>query len=118
MAPAFPWTQNAATLEHVFPQRRGGKDGTCVAVHAKCNSNKGHRPPTGCELLALDCVRTKVLASPRLVALIRHALEVVGGAPAWATFGQIRACRCSECQTLDARFPDEGQQLLLPVIRH
>jgi 5-methylcytosine-specific restriction endonuclease McrA len=64
-----------ATLEHVFPLGRGGQDATSVAAHARCNQRKGHRKPTGCELLALDWVRTKVRASARLTVLVRNALS-------------------------------------------
>jgi hypothetical protein len=115
MQPPFPQCDDAATLDHVFPRRSGGKDGTCVAVHFRCNTKKGHRHPSGCELLALDWVRTKVYASARLRLLIGQVLETLGKVPAWAQGGQLRYCDCRQCRELDARFPKEGRQLLLPM---
>lgn len=40
-----------ASIDHLEPRSRGGTD--CprnkVAMHIRCNSDKGNRPPTGCE---------------------------------------------------------------------
>jgi hypothetical protein len=105
-----------ATLEHVFPQDDGGTDATSVAAHSVCNYRKRGRAPTACELLALDWVRTRVHASPRLTALVHRALQVLGNAPSWARFGKVTTCNCRECLDLDAKHPNEGAQLLLPII--
>lgn len=107
-----------ATLDHVFPQRNGGTDATCLAVHSKCNNDKGGRKPTGCEILTLEATRAVVLSSPRLTELVTTALTVLGNAPSWARYGRVEPCSCSECQQLDQRYPGEGKQLLLPILRH
>lgn len=106
-----------ATLDHVFPQRTGGTDATCVAVHSRCNVRKGSRPPTGCELLVLTCIRLRVASSPRLTAIVGTALQVLGNVPSWAAFGRLQRCDCGECRALDAKHPSEGTQLLLPIVR-
>lgn len=55
------------TLDEVIPQCLGGglKRNT-VAVHYRCNIRKANRPPTGCELLALEWVSAKLAADPDL----------------------------------------------------
>lgn len=52
------------TEDHVWPRSRyKGLDRNRVLVHAwPCNEEKGHRDPTGCELLALDWVWTRMEA--------------------------------------------------------
>jgi len=35
-----------------------------VAAHGRCNSAKGNRPPTGCELIWLMAVRARIEAAP------------------------------------------------------
>jgi 5-methylcytosine-specific restriction endonuclease McrA len=65
----------SATLEHIFPLVMGGRDATAVAAHWECNQAKRNRRPTGCELLALDWVRTKVRSSARCQLLVDRALE-------------------------------------------
>jgi hypothetical protein len=42
-----------ASRDHLVPRKRGGGDDprNAVAMHVGCNSRKGDRPPTGCELI-------------------------------------------------------------------
>lgn len=45
------------SFDHVMPRARGGRDaGNRIAAHRKCNSDKGSRLPTGCELIWLSVV--------------------------------------------------------------
>lgn len=45
-------------LEHVWPKALGGLDepGNLMAAHARCNTEKGDRPPNGCEIIMLLAV--------------------------------------------------------------
>lgn len=53
----------APTLDHVRPRANGhSRVGNVVVVHKRCNERKGHRPPTGCELLTLETVNAKRVA--------------------------------------------------------
>ena len=58
------------TLDHVWPRR--GKSGStglyrnALATHADCNSAKGDRPPTGCEIIWLTAVNARMaLEAPK-----------------------------------------------------
>jgi len=69
--------QNAASLDHVYPRcrrqhRRGAPRpaglghhnrspvGRTVAAHGRCNSRKGDRQPTGCEIIWLLAVNARL----------------------------------------------------------
>lgn len=51
-----------ATIDHVIPRSRGGAQwfGNIVAAHKWCNMKKDNRLPTGCELLTLGIVNSKL----------------------------------------------------------
>jgi hypothetical protein len=42
-----------ASRDHLIPRKRGGTDcpRNAVAMHVACNSRKGDRLPTGCEMI-------------------------------------------------------------------
>lgn len=50
------------SIDHVVPRSRSGSlwFGNIVAAHKWCNQKKGNRLPTGCELIALEMVNTKL----------------------------------------------------------
>jgi 5-methylcytosine-specific restriction endonuclease McrA len=49
------------TFEHVQPRSRGGEDeGNLVLTHNKCNQQRGADLPTGCLMLMLDVVNTRL----------------------------------------------------------
>jgi len=51
------------TFDHVVPRSRGGGNHrNKIAVHLDCNNRKADRMPSGCELLMLDVVNTRVVA--------------------------------------------------------
>jgi len=45
--------QDRLSVDHVHPRSAGGADhlGNMLAMHRRCNSAKGNRAPTGCELI-------------------------------------------------------------------
>jgi 5-methylcytosine-specific restriction endonuclease McrA len=57
-----------ATLDHVIPLSLGGKDkvGNLVVVHKKCNFYKSNDIPTGCEILWLLVVNSKLNIEPKI----------------------------------------------------
>ncbi len=49
------------TQDHVIPRSKGGINrANLIAAHPWCNTQKGNRNPTGCELIWLDMVNTKM----------------------------------------------------------
>lgn len=62
-----PWgepalQQDLPSLDHVVPRVRGGGNhaGNMLAMHVRCNSAKGDRLPTGCELIWHEMVLSKL----------------------------------------------------------
>lgn len=53
---------DSVSIDHVVSRNQGGDDAFTnkLAMHALCNSKKGNRPPTGCELLWLDMVHSQL----------------------------------------------------------
>jgi 5-methylcytosine-specific restriction endonuclease McrA len=52
---------NEPTFEHVLPRSKGGGNHrNRLVAHRRCNSNKSDRLPTGCEIILLDAVNTRV----------------------------------------------------------
>ena len=50
-----------SSVDHVVPWALGGRnERNKVAVHFRCNVEKGHRKPTGCELIALAWVNARL----------------------------------------------------------
>ena len=48
-------------LDHVWPRRfRHGHVGNIVLAHNRCNSAKGDRRPTGCEIIFLEVVNARL----------------------------------------------------------
>jgi len=53
------------TIDHVVPRSKGGRNyRNIVAAHERCNNRKADRMPTGCELLWLNVVNSKLTPSP------------------------------------------------------
>jgi 5-methylcytosine-specific restriction endonuclease McrA len=54
------------TLDHVLALRLGGADrlGNVLVSHFDCNHDKGHRLPTGCELIWLLAVNARIGVLP------------------------------------------------------
>lgn len=51
----------APTYEHVMPRSKGGANHrNRLVAHRRCNANKSDSLPTGCEILLLDAVNTRV----------------------------------------------------------
>lgn len=50
------------SADHVVPRARGGIDalGNLVLAHRRCNSGKGDREPTGCEMIWLTFVNLEL----------------------------------------------------------
>lgn len=53
------------TFDHVWPRRpakgaRGGHIGNLLCAHYGCNTTKGNRLPTGCEIIWLDAVNSRL----------------------------------------------------------
>ena len=50
------------SLDHVIPRSRGGADrlGNLIVAHVRCNSRKGNRMPTGCEVIWLSFVNVRL----------------------------------------------------------
>lgn len=59
--PCFP------TFDHVIPRSKGGERTLANGLlkHQRCNQERGHKPPTGCDLVWLDLVRTRLAGRPR-----------------------------------------------------
>lgn len=56
-----PTSALAVTLDHVTPRALGGKSsGNLLLSHRRCNQAKGHRRPTGCELVRLAEVNARL----------------------------------------------------------
>lgn len=56
----YRFSPRSPTIEHVRPRSHGhSRVANAVVVHRRCNEAKGGRPPTGCELLALEIVNAK-----------------------------------------------------------
>ena len=57
----------APTFDHVIARSEGG--GRTLAngllKHQRCNQQRGHKPPTGCDLLWLDLVQSRLAGRPR-----------------------------------------------------
>lgn len=54
---------NRPTIEHVVPRSRGGGNHrNKLVAHSRCNLRKGSSMPTGCELLLLDAVNSRLFA--------------------------------------------------------
>lgn len=54
------FSPRSPTIEHVRPRKDGhSRVGNVIAVHKRCNERKGHRAPTGCELLTLEVINAK-----------------------------------------------------------
>jgi 5-methylcytosine-specific restriction endonuclease McrA len=61
-----------ASFDHVIPRSRGGANhGNRLAAHRKCNTEKGSRMPTGCELVWLAAVNAKLGIDPASEPVIR-----------------------------------------------
>lgn len=77
-----------ATLDHVFPLKRErwrGTAGNLLLVHARpCNSRKGNRMPTACEVIMLMAVNARLGVKLR---------EPPAGyvRPRWQTIDELRA---------------------------
>lgn len=58
---------SVTTLDHVIPKSRGGPDrlGNLFAAHYPCNQEKGNRMPTGCELIWLLAVNSRLGVEPQ-----------------------------------------------------
>lgn len=78
----FDNTQVIASIDHLKARRVGGVDSieNMVAMHRGCNSAKGHRQPTGCELIFLSVVHAKLEIVP---------LAQVQDGPGKATLGDV-----------------------------
>jgi 5-methylcytosine-specific restriction endonuclease McrA len=58
-----PLTKMDRTIEHVVPRSLGGGNHrNKLAAHGTCNRLKGASMPTGCELILLDAVNTRLFA--------------------------------------------------------
>lgn len=59
----------SCTTDHVIPKSRGGPDslGNFVVAHGICNSRKGDRMPTGCEILFLLSVNNRLGIKPAVL---------------------------------------------------
>lgn len=57
---------DGATIDHVIPRSKGGPDrlGNMLVAHARCNSDKDVRVPTGCELVWLLAVNARLGVEP------------------------------------------------------
>lgn len=55
------------TLDHTIPLSLGGKDevGNLVLTHKRCNEYKANDIPTGCEIIWLLVVNTKLNIGPK-----------------------------------------------------
>lgn len=64
-------SRKGRSIDHTWPLHRSGlvgprqppegKFGNKVAAHGQCNATKGHRAPTGCELIWLMAVNARRL---------------------------------------------------------
>lgn len=62
-------TRNEQSVDHVWPRVRNGYDGmgNMLAAHRACNTAKGERYPTGCELIMLHGINLKLRIETILV---------------------------------------------------
>lgn len=76
-----------ASRDHLVPRKRNGSDcpRNAVAMHVRCNSAKGDREPTGCELI----FHMLVLARLHLPDEQETAQHVAFAAPPRATLGDL-----------------------------
>lgn len=58
---------HAVSVDHVVPLAHDGPDtlGNMLAAHAGCNGKKGDRMPTGCEIVWLLSVNTRMGVGPQ-----------------------------------------------------
>ncbi len=56
----------SASIDHVIPLDAGGIDlvGNLFVAHRRCNGEKGNRMPTGCELIWLMAVNSRLSVGP------------------------------------------------------
>lgn len=64
-----PMDQYDVTTEHVWPRGQRGFNGpgNVVAAHRDCNSWKGGRRPTGCEIIVLVAVNARLDVPTKLI---------------------------------------------------
>jgi 5-methylcytosine-specific restriction endonuclease McrA len=54
--------KRSPSYDHVIPKCRGGKNmRNRIVAHIGCNFQKGDRMPTGCELIMLEAVNTRIV---------------------------------------------------------
>lgn len=55
------------SADHVIPQSKGGRRGlgNLIAMHKLCNETKGDDMPTGCEMIWLLAVNTRLGVRPQ-----------------------------------------------------
>ncbi len=55
------------TIDHCIPLSRNGADlvGNLLAMHKRCNEHKGNRMPTGCEIIFLIAVNSRLGVGPQ-----------------------------------------------------
>lgn len=66
-------TANRLTFDHVWPRAglKGQSEvnlGNILLTHRRCNGTKGHRRPTGCELIQLQTTNRRLGLPERLTA--------------------------------------------------
>lgn len=54
------------TYDHVIPRALGGGKSDILLSHLHCNSLKGDRPPTACEVLYLTFVRQDLMGENQI----------------------------------------------------
>ena len=63
----------ALSVDHVWPrlgrQALSGLYGNALASHPRCNSSKGDRDPTGCEIVWLTAVNALLGVEPRALTV-------------------------------------------------
>lgn len=73
------------SIDHVTPRAKGGRDDrtNIVAMHIRCNTAKGDREPTGCEVIWREAV------SAILGADYRSVQQILGARPRGATLADL-----------------------------
>ena len=58
---------DSPTFDHVIARSKGGGRTLTNGLlkHQRCNQQRGQRPPTGCDLLWLDLVQSRLVGRPR-----------------------------------------------------
>lgn len=81
-----------ASIDHLYARNIGGGDDVTnkVAMHVRCNSSKGNRLPTACELIFHQLVLEKLemVEAASAIANIPAARHVYGE-PSTATLGDL-----------------------------